>query len=622
MVDSGSVLGGTRTHRLLALILMAASLVPTDAARAGVPAPGTSPGSSDPAIESQPVYSGVADTTIMVPMRDGIRLAVNLLRPNVPVDGAPERRFPALIVASPYRKDIFIDSLYPVQNYFTVRGYVVVTFDVRGIGDSEGTYPYPFNPAEQRDLYDLIEWAGVQPWSNGNVGMTGQSYLGISQYLAAAQRPPHLKAIFPCKAYDDPYRDIVYHGGIFNAQFMSMWGTLTQGFWTAPPTAANLGAGDGSDPASLTQNWTEHLTQNQNVLAWARSNPTDNDLWRGMALYTKHDAIRSSGVPTYNCGGWYDGFARGTIETFSNLQGAPNQRLIMGPWSHTDYNQDDSEAPQTGFAFYFDAQFPINHEMLRWYDHWLKGMPDTFAGQPPVMYYALGENRWKYADSWPPSGTSVETLHLSGATSGSARSLNDGSLVRAAVVGDQTPDQIVTHPSGTGEAASKWENVAAAPFQKTDQRADEVHALTYSTDPLSDPLTVAGPIELPLYGDSSAIDADWIAKLADVAPDGSSKLISTGYLRASHRALDPERTLPLRPWHPHTAPSTLIPGQVYEFRIEIWPTATTFRAGHRLRLAISSMDLPNHEPVPFPAVNQVFHDGARPSALRLSVLRA
>ncbi|MBI4728188.1 MAG: CocE/NonD family hydrolase, partial [Acidobacteria bacterium] len=485
-----------RRFRAICLALAALALA-GPSARAAAPEPGTSPGSADPSIESQPVYQGriVQDKTVMIPMRDGVRLAANVARPDVPVDGEPGHRFPVLLVVSPYRKDVLIDSLYPAESYFTIRGYVLLAYDVRGIGDSEGTYAYPFNPAEQRDLYDVTEWAAAQPWSNGSVGMTGQSYLGISQYLAAAQRPPHLKAIFPCKAYSDPYRDIVYHGGIFDAEFVAAWGALTQGLWTIPPTAPNAGAGDGSDPAALAGSWVEHMGGNQNVLAWARSNPTDNEPWRGMAVYTKYDAIASSGIPTYHCGGWYDGFARGTTENFRHLAAAPNQRLIIGPWSHTDYNQDDSGAPQAGFAFHFDPQFDIDHEMLRWYDHYLKGKPDSFAGWPRVEYYSLGENRWKFADSWPPAGASEMDLFL--ASEGAGAAVGQGSLRLDGPMGN--PDAYVAHPNGQGETAGKWGNVAAGPFQKTDQRADEAHALSYSTSPLGAPVDVTGPIALTLY---------------------------------------------------------------------------------------------------------------------------
>ncbi|MHB8513629.1 MAG: CocE/NonD family hydrolase [Actinomycetota bacterium] len=584
-------------------------------AHAAVPVPGTTPGSSDPSLESQPIYAGniTQDKTVMIPMRDGVLLAANVARPNVPVDGKAEHRFPVLLVVSPYRKDVIIDSLYPADNYFTDRGYVVLSYDVRGIGDSQGTYPYPFNPLEQRDLYDVIEWAAAEPWSNGNVGMTGQSYLGISQYLAAAQSPPHLKAIFPCKAYSDAYRDIVYHGGIFNAEFLAAWGGLTQAFWTTPPTASNVGATDGSDPLSLSSSWIDHLSGNQNVVTWARSNPTDNEIWQGMAVYTKYPAIAASGIPIYHCGGWYDGFTRGTIENFKNLGSAQNQRLIMGPWAHTDYNQDDSTSPQLGFAYHFDPQFDINHEMLRWYDHYLKGMPDSFVGWPRVEYYSLGENKWKFSDSWPPAGATERDLYLSGNASIGVGSLTAGSPTGA-------PDMYIAQPNGTGEAASRWINVAALPFLKTDQRADEAHAVSYATAPLDQAVDVAGPIELKLYASTSAIDTDWIAKLVDISTDGSARLVTAGYLRASHRAVDPTLSEPLRPWHPHVSPSTVISGKVYEYNIEIWPTSNVFLPGHQIRLDITSMDLPNHEPLAYPALNQIYHDSVYGSELKLSVV--
>ncbi|MBI4728087.1 MAG: CocE/NonD family hydrolase, partial [Acidobacteria bacterium] len=232
------------------------------------------------------------------------------------------------------------------------------------------------------------------------------------------------------------------------------------------------------------------------------------------------------------------------------------------------------------------------------------------------QYYSLGENRWKFADSWPPAGASEMDLFL--ASEGAGAAVGQGSLRSDGPMGN--PDAYVVHPNGQGETAGKWGNVAAGPFQKTDQRADEAHALSYSTSPLGAPVDVTGPIALTLYAATSAIDTDWIAKLADVSPDGSSRLVATGYLRASHRALDGTRSEPLRPWHSHVATATGVPNEVYRYEIEIWPTSNVFAAGHRIRLDVTSMDLPNHEPPVFPAINTVMHDLEYPSVLRLSVL--
>ena len=612
----------TRPVRVVAVLLCAAALagslapsVSAAATRKDRPVAGTSPGSKDPSLESQPEFQGVFEQNVMIEMRDGIQIAANVTRPDVPVDGKAKHRFPVLVVASPYRKDIASGS-YGADNYFTVRGYVIVNYDVRGTGLSEGTYPFPYNEEEQRDLYDVIEWAARQRWSSGDVGMLGQSYLGVSQYLAAAQDPPHLKAIFPCMAFSDPYRDAAYHGGIFNGAFMAGWAAYVQALWTTPPTSnPDPEAPEGADTVSLAERWLMHSTSNKNILQLGLENPYDNELYRTMAIYNKYDEIRKSGVAIYHCGGWYDGFTRATAEHFRALGDLPNQRMILGPWWHSGRPRGD-DAGMAGYTFGYADTFDINHEMLRWFDHYLKGMPDSFKGWPRVEYFSLGADEWRFADAWRPPEARTETLYLSGEASGLPTEL---SLTGEKPSGDQPADVYLTHPNGTGETTGRKLLFA---YERQDQRADDAHALSYLTTPLEKPLDLAGPMELNLYASSSATDTDWIAKVTDVAPDGSSTLVATGYLRASHRSIDPDMSEPLRPWHRHTESSVkeITPDEVERYRIEIWPIGYRLARGHRLRLNISSWDVPTHTPLATPALNSVFHDGDHLSALKISVL--
>lgn len=539
-----------------------------------------------PAAETTATVEPVTMTGVPIAMSDGAELVGDVHLPDA--DG----RFPVLLNMTPYGPGTYFTT-------YLGEGYAHVNVDIRGSGRSGGALCI-FCEREQQDVYEAVEWVAAQPWSDGNVGMYGGSYQGITPLMGAAKQPPHLKAIVPAVALADAYRDIVWHNGIFNANFVAQW--------LAAQTALSMtGTSTSSDlPARA----------HQNLVTDSRLVPWDGPYYWERSIYTKHDRIE---VPVLHIGGWFDGFSRGTLDNFAGIASKHN-RMIMQPCTHKGCG-----APFDPASDYTDAGFPPDmpdDPVLAWFDRFLKSERNGIEAGPAAWYFDIGDHAWKSAETWPPEDASLLRLKLSGEPSGTLGSVEDGSLTSASPRSEQAirEDRYVYDPSiGVTETAAKWGTVALSPHARVDQRPDEARALTYTTAAFEGPLSLAGPSELRFWGMTTASDTDWIVKLADVAPDGSSTLLTSGYLRASHRTWDEERSRPGSPWISNEEPAPVPPGKILEYRIDIWDIAHTIQPGHRLRMTISSADTPNHEPLAEPAVNAVFHDHHYPSALILTV---
>ncbi|MFQ5860657.1 MAG: CocE/NonD family hydrolase, partial [Dehalococcoidia bacterium] len=461
-----------------------------------------------------------------IPLRDGTRLAADVFRPYA------AGRFPALVAPSPYTRQLQRTNVPIGQNeagiteFWVPRGYAHVVVDVRGTNDSEGSYDL-FGSQEQQDLFDIIEWMAEQPWCDGNIGMTGCSYFGRAQLMAAAQQPPHLKAIFPHDASCDYYRDAIFHGGI------------PSGFvehWTGSVSALNLMSGRLKDPEGMLRHWRTLLT---------REYPFDGPYYQERSAGPRLHRIQ---VPTYFSTGWYfyHLHLRGAFDGWEGTGDIP-KRMFLGP----------RPVLRRPFAVY-------HQEALRWYDHWLKGLDTRVMEGPPIQLYIQGEDCWRGEQEWPLARTQWRELFLGGPADG-----HQGTL-------EETP--------GADRGRS---------FSYDPASPEALHGrprLTYTSEPLERELEVTGPIAVTLTATSTATDTDWFVWLLDEAPDGTTRELTRGWLRASHRELDPARSKSWQPYHPHTRAQPLTPGEPYELAIEVWPTCNLFKPGHRIRLEIGSCD--------------------------------
>jgi putative CocE/NonD family hydrolase len=536
--------------RIAVAVAAAAATLALPVVRADAAAPPTVPA---------PTFSSVSQE-VLVTMDDGVKLAGTVALPSRDGQTPAAGRFPVVLSTTPYSRTGVCGCIAP--SFWATRGMVGAVFDVRGTGGSGGNLEGNFfSPREARDGAALVENLGTRPYSTGKVGMAGGSYLGITQYLAAEQSPPHLAAITPAVSISDLYREGFAHGGIpslsFDLQYIAVQGA---------PGAA----GANTDPFLLAETLSAKLGQSPpGTIAFDYlSRPNDDAFYRDRSPIYRAEQVK---VPALIIGGWRDGLLRGAPEMYQRLarRRRVETRLYIDPCSHKGCG-----AP---FAPFNDP--PGREDLLavafEFLDKHLRGAKTP--ARPRVRYYLQARNAFVDADRWPPGGTGSRRVGLGAGTR-----------------------SYVTNPSaGFSLAFNKYGTVAATPFVPTDQRLEGPQGLTYRTPALDSALDVIGPTALRLVASSTASDTDWHAKLSDVAPDGSETLITEGALRASHRALDRAKSTPLRPYHPHVNPQPIVPNRFYAYDVEIEPTAYRVARGHQLQLRLTSTDLPTHLPGSF-----------------------
>lgn len=545
---------------------------------------------------SQPVFGVAAQHDIRIPMRDRVGLAADLYSPDAP---GP---YPALVSMSPYGKDIQKLPVPPFptdgklgnggieagnSEYFARRGYAHLIVDCRGTASSEGAYTF-FGPQEYQDGYDVIEWAARQPWCDGNVGMLGTSYFSMVQYGIAAEQPPHLKAIFAIDAATDLYRHWAYHGGILNTGFMSHWWAIALVHTIVSPLAGT----ELSERVRL-------LKEDADIRAYptayiALADPGKNPHLLHMLLHPTDGPYyweRSGGtrlgrilVPTYVLGRWtsWGLHLPGAFAAFSGIKATKRLEVII---------------PQSGAGFTRPWDKECHETVLRWYDHWLKGIDTGMMSEPPVKLYVQGTGRYRYSDDWPIPETKWTELYLR----------SGGRLLPAPASSQEEPDVFVNEPDL--------------------QRGERVPSLTNTTDPVEADLEITGPIALHLFASLDASDANWIIELQEVGPDDRTHLISLGWLKASHRKLDEAESRPWRPVHPHTSPAPVTPGEVVRYVIELRETSILVPRGHRLRLLVKGQDAPwegeglhTHLPNPRRVRHSIHHSPTYRSHILLPVI--
>ncbi len=527
---------------------------------------------------SQPSYPVRYVRNVMIPMPDGVLLSAELIMPDAP------GRFPAILEFLPYRKDDMGAGYIGTHHYLAERGFVGVRLDVRGTGGSHGYVTDEYTPQEQDDACAAIDWLSRQPWCNGNVGMWGTSYGGFNSLQTAMHNPPALKAIVPHAATDDRYNDDVhYYGGCLMGYDQILYPAWMVPMNAFPPQAGRSGAG-------WARIWQEHLEGNTPWLLQWLHHQSEDDYWHQGSVKVDYGAIR---CPVYHIGGWADGYTNATWHMLEQMP-APTKGLI-GPWIHTRPNE-----PQPGPGFNY------LHELARWWAHWLRDEDTGIMDEPKVAYYMQDgapadpflshmPGEWRFSDCWPPEGVAERTLYLA----------DGGALLTQPDRESHRDDH--RYQATIGTAGGFWCPVGPPLGMARDQRMDEARSLLYTTPPLPEELALLGFPKATLFVSSSAEVAFFVVKISDVAPDGSSTLVSRGLLNATHRIS-------------HGQPVPLVPGEVYELEIPLKACSWTFQPGHRLRLAISSSDWPTIWPAPLPALNSVHYGGTRLSHIVLPVV--
>ncbi len=355
-------------------------------------------------------HAVVTDRDVTIRTHDGTLLSADVQRPDAP------GRYPVIVVQTPYGKDGAINVfLGGAANYLVARGYVQVTVDVRGTGASQGQWD-SFGEDEQQDGYDVVEWAARQPWSDGNVGLSGPSYMGLNQLLTAARRPPSLKAIFPVVPMADAYRDIVFSGGDVNASFIPLWLGLVSATSLTPAPHTLDGTLEG-----LTRGLTT-LAQHAGGLTGFQSSTIVNALGEGDVAFdgpfwktrSPLEVVDRIQVPAFVVGGHHDLFQRGEPLVYERLRGrVPSAKLLMGPWTHIG-GSSGAGLPRDGVPSLVQIQ-------LRWFDRWLKGIDTGVGAIPAVTQWTYGLERYETQQDWPHVRLDPRRLYLRGGEDALAR---------------------------------------------------------------------------------------------------------------------------------------------------------------------------------------------------------
>jgi putative CocE/NonD family hydrolase len=540
--------------------------------------------SSGKPVQIQARYEVRNDRAVMIPVRDGKRLSADIFRP------VGEGKFPVIIMYHPYRKDDVGRGGVGEHYYFAERGFVSVRLDARGTGTSEGINTDEYTLQEQEDGYDTVEWLARQSWSNGNIGMYGTSYSGFTSVQVASHRPPHLKAIVPLFATDDRYTDDCHYDRGGNLRMYYDVGTYGGNMiaMNALPPMPELA---GPKWAEL---WKERLENNEPYLLKWIKHQVDGPYWRNGSLRPDYSRVQAA---VYLIGGWHDGYANAMLRMYTQLKSP--KKILMGPWVHT---QPHVSVP--------GPRIDWMNEALRFFAHWLRNEDTGIMQEPPVTAYMQQPAKPDRRIDIVPGAWRNEAAFPAPAAKEMVFYLQDGGKLAPAESAqpEQAFDQF-EYRSTVGLNNSYWAAGSIRFYLADDQRADEAYSLVYTSPVFNEDTHLLGWPQVILYGSSSARVASFVARLANVAPNGESVRITDGALNGTRRTS-------------LTNPEPMAPGEVYELKIPMAPSGWTIPKGHRLRLSVSGADFPNLWPTPYPATNRIYRGGSHRSRVVLPVMAA
>ena len=530
---------------------------------------------------------------VRIPARDGVLLSANLWLP-VPAADDPATRVPAILEMIPYGKDNWRRATDMTRGaWFAARGFAFCRLDVRGTGSSGGVALDEYTADETRDGYDAVEWLAAQPWSSGAVGMWGISYGGFTAIQVAALRPPHLRAIAPIMATDDRYLDDVhYRGGCVTVSELSQYAVSQVAMNAMPPEASFRGV-------TWRDEWRARLEATPPWLfAWLRQQ-TDGPYWRQGSLAPAYDAIEAA---ILNVGGWLDSYVDPAFRMQARCP-APSHTLV-GPWVHS--------CPHAATP---GPNVDELHEVARFFDRHLRGSANGWDEEPPIVWYerdyappeafpSTVPGRWRATSAYPHPSTRVRSWWLGPETLDEP---DEADVPGAAEDGaDRGVDAFRHRPTAGTRGPLSWGAGSAPNGLARDLRADEADGPTYTTAPLQEAIEVLGVPEVVVRVEVDAPIATLAVRLSDVAPDGTSALVTAGLLNLTHR-------------RSHTDPEPMRTGVAEEVHVPLRTTGYRWAPGHRIRLAIASAAWPVIWPSPHPATLRV-HRGDRVSRLELPVI--
>jgi len=558
---------------------------------------------------SQPTQTQlIVEKDVQIPLRDGTLLCADIFRPD---SGA--EKVPAIMNISVYQKDkLWVppadleEKANPYMNWETVnpewwcpRGYACVRIDSRGTGKSPGKSD-PSSYQESLDFFDAIEWIAKRPWCSGSIGTLGISYHASSQWRVANQQPPALKCIMPWEGRADQYRDQCYHGGIFSIGFVGNW-------WLTHTAHHLLGRPRSYNPDAF-----------HNDMMWnLMRNDLDSEFWRQCSARWENIT-----VPVYSVGNWggYSLHLRGNTEGYTQAA-AKHKKLRIHTGTH--FHPFHSEEGRL--------------DQLRWMDHWLKGIDTGILEEPPVkLEVRTGGSQepypFRFENEWPLARTQWTKHYLRiERKQGHEEMAVEGTLANDA---PKSEGKISYSASGITRAG-----VASGSSLSTTHGGAARLGVSFQTEPMAADTEITGPLMMNLWVSSTTEDMDIFVTLRNIGRDGKEVFevgqhgqpvpLTKGWLRASHRKIDPKKSLPYRPFHPHNERWWLSPGEPVECPIEIWPTCIVLKKGHKLRVDIQPRDGVGSAPYTHyhadynaGATNTLYSGGDKPSYILLPIIPA
>lgn len=529
----------------------------------------------------------VLQKNIMVKMRDGVRLAGDLYRPDT------DDQYPVIIMRTPYNKD----GMEQCKDYsdpyrMAERGYNVFIQDVRGCFHSEGILRST-GENEMNDGYDTVEWAAVQPFSNGKVGMYGLSYFGYTQLAAAEQRPPHLIAICPFEMSG------LYPFSVSKALTMNSFHLIwLQGqalgridFMELPEEEKVALKEKIKKNMEQMPEFVKHLPLREIPAAYVEKVPLlmdfveildniDNPKFKER-IHNPLD-FGNMDVAMLHLAGWFDTAHEGVVDNYeealrkaSTDRMKKGQKMILGPWVHGgDFHgvidQVDFGAKASGDAF------GIADKSYAWFDYWLKGIDNGILEEPPIDIFVMGVNTWRKENEWPIKRTVYTDFYLH--SNGKANTLNgDGSLSKTSPA-EEIEDQYIYDP-GNPVPSLTQDYSGARVIQDQMELEQREDVLVYTTDCLNSDIEVTGHISMKLFISTDVVDTDFVCKLIDIHPDGKRYAMASGVIRARYRN--------------SMKAEFLKEGCVYELKVDMGTTSNVFLAGHRIGIEVTSSSFPN-----------------------------
>lgn len=545
----------------------------------------------------------------MMPMRDGVRLATNILLPE------GEGPFPVILFRDPYVKEGITKSR---GQGLLDEGYAIVVQDVRGRFKSEGVWD-PFRN-EKADGHDTLEWIGAQPWCNGKIGLGGGSYLGFTQCINGPSPSKYLAAMHPIVPWGNTYNDIIYRGGALQFQLTHFWGGSQYIFGSGLPMPNFQEKGLFGHLPLYT--WDQQLGAEVFYLREWVAHPSYGDYWKSSEV---GDDIENVRIPALYIGGWYDIFQTGVIDYWNGVrtrskseEARKRQYLIMGPWNH---GISPADGKVGDIVFGEHSNIHPNRVKRDFYAETLKGEDRGIKDLPPLRLFVMGVNRWRDEQEWPLARTVFKDLHLSAAAPANSAS-GEGRLTWEPVEDGRDTEAYTYNPENpvpTTGGALLWPTAGPRDQTEVEARKD---VLVFSTDILTETVEVTGPIRLILHASSTATDTDFTGKLVDVYPGEGKEVpynLTDGILRARYR-------------ESNTDPTLIEPGRVYEYDINLGYISNAFLPGHRIRLEVSSSNFPRFDRNPntgavfgmeartISAEQTIHHSAAHPSRLILPVI--